>query len=230
MLIIKKEGSMKPNNIILECVVGSHMYNLQTETSDKDVKGIFLDDARKCLGLDNLAEVKDHTDPDWAYYELKKYCNLALKMNPTITELLWANEYTILTKIGKELISLRKSFLSKTAVNSYLGYALSQIRRKYRNAADVTQYRAGKHVRHLWRLCKQYEELATTGELRVKLTEQERKECFEFAEATHQECVEWFLYQDEKLRKIESVLPDEPDYQKIDEFLVKTRLATLHEL
>lgn len=138
---------------------------------------------KKCLGLENLAEVKDHTDPDWAYYELKKYCNLALKMNPTITELLWANKYTILEPLGEELISLRKAFLSKTAVNSYLGYALSQIRRKYRNAADVTQYRAGKHVRHLWRLCKQYEELATTGELRVKLSNQEREECFEFANA-----------------------------------------------
>lgn len=221
---------MKPKNIILECVVGSHMYNLQTETSDKDVKGIFVDDPKKCLGLENLAEVKDHTDPDWAYYELKKYCNLALKMNPTITELLWANEYTILKSLGKELISLRKAFLSKTAVNSYLGYALSQIRRKYRNAADVTQYRAGKHVRHLWRLCKQYEELATTGELRVKLSDQEREKCFEFANASHQECVDWFLSEDKRLRAIKSILPDEPDYQKVNDFLVKIRLATLNKL
>lgn len=218
---------MKPDNIILECVVGSHMYNLQTETSDKDIKGIFLDSPKKLLGLGHLDTVKDHTDPDWAYYEIKKYCELALKMNPTITELLWANEYTKLTPIGQQLIGIRESFLSKMAVNSYLGYALSQIRRKYRNAANVVEYRAGKHVRHLWRLCKQYEGLATTGKLQVKLSEKEREECFAFAESSHQECVDWFMTEDKRLRTLHSILPDEPDYQTIDNFLTKIRLDQL---
>lgn len=53
---------------------------------------------------------------------------------------------------------------------------------------------------------------------------------FEFANASHQECVDWFLSEDKRLRAIKSILPDEPDYQKVNDFLVKTRLATLNKL
>lgn len=218
---------MKPDNLILECVVGSHMYNLQTETSDYDIKGIYIEDTNKFFHLNKPKLVKDHTDPDWAYYEIEQFCNLAAKANPTITELLWANEYRILTPLGEKLKSIREAFLSKKAKDSYLGYAMSQVARKYRNATDITQYRAGKHVRHTWRLCKQYEELAKTGKLRVKLTEEERQECFEFVNKTYEECMDWFLDEEKKLNRIESILPDKPDYDTINQFLEETRIELL---
>lgn len=218
---------MKPDNIILECVVGSHMYNLQTETSDYDIKGIYVEDTNKFFRLNKPKLVKDHTDPDWAYYEIEQFCNLAAKANPTITELLWANEYRILTPLGEKLKSIREAFLSKKAKDSYLGYAMSQVARKYRNATDITQYRTGKHVRHTWRLCKQYEELAKTGKLRVKLTEEERQECFEFVNKTYEECMDWFLDEEKKLNRIESILPDKPDYNTINQFLEETRIELL---
>lgn len=218
---------MKPENIILECVVGSHMYNLDTPTSDVDIKGIYVENTTRFFELTEPKLVRDHTDPDWAYYELKQFCYLAAKANPTITELLWANDYTILTDLGKELVNIREAFLSKRALKSYLGYAMSQVGRKYRNATDITQYRAGKHVRHTWRLCKQYEELATTGKLRVKLTNEEREECFSFMDKTYEECMDWFLAEDKRLSSIKSVLPDEPDYKRINQFLVETRTKLL---
>lgn len=213
---------MKPDNIILECVVGSQMYNLDTPESDIDIKGIFVEDPKNFWNLNSPKEVKDHTDPDWAYFELKKFCRLALKMNPTIIELLYANEYLQLTPIGKELVSIRDKFLNKSAVNSYLGYALQQVKRKYRNASDITEYRAGKHVRHTWRLCKQYEQLATTGTLQPRLTDEERVECFAFQEKSYRECLQWFLNEDEKLRRLPSILPDKPDYEAINKFLINT--------
>lgn len=220
---------MKPENIILECVVGSHMYNLDTPTSDVDIKGIYVENTARFFEMTEPRLIKDHTDPDWAYYELRQFCYLAAKANPTITELLWASEYSILTDIGKELVALREAFLSKRALKSYLGYAMSQVARKYRNATDITQYRAGKHVRHTWRLCKQYEELASTGKLRVRLTNEERKECFAFMNKSYEECMDWFLDTEARLNKIDSVLPEEPDFDKINDFLIKTRIKLLEK-
>lgn len=213
---------MKPDNIILECVVGSQLYNLDTPESDIDIKGIFIADPKDFWTLNPPKEVRDHTDPDWAYYELKKFCSLALKMNPTIIELLWTDNYLALTPLGQELKDLRKEFLHQGALNSYLGYAVQQVKRKYRNATDITEYRAGKRARHTWRLCKQYEELATTGNLTPRLTDEQRKQCFEFQELSYQECLKWFLEEEKRLRKIKSVLPEKPNYDKVNEFLVKT--------
>lgn len=213
---------MKPNNIILECVVGSQMYNLDTPESDIDIKGIFVAEPTKFWNLETVKDVVDHTEPDWAYFELKKFCNLALKMNPTIIELLYANDYLQLTPIGRDLIAIRESFLHKGAVNSYLGYAVQQVQRKYRNASDITKYRAGKHVRHTWRLCKQYEQLAMTGTLQPRLTDKEREECFAFQKKTYRECLQWFLNEDKRLRELPSVLPDKPNREEINKFLVNT--------
>ena len=213
---------MKPKRVILECVVGSQLYNLNTPESDIDIKGIFVEEPSHFWDLHSPKEVIDHTDPDWAYFELKKFCRLAAKMNPTIIELLYANEYIQLSPLGEELIKIRTSFLNKGALNSYLGYALQQVKRKYRNAADITEYRAGKHVRHTWRLCKQYEQLATTGILQPRLTDEEREECFTFQNKSYQECYEWFREEDKRLRALTSVLPDEADYETINRFLVNS--------
>lgn len=218
-----------PGEIILECVVGSQLYNLDTVSSDVDIKGVYVTNPEDFWKLGNVKEVVDHTSPDWAYFELKKFCNLAMKMNPTIIELLFAPEYTRLSKIGEELVQIRNSFLNKKAVNSYLGYALQQVKRKYRNASDITEYRAGKHVRHTWRLCKQYEQLATTGTLNPRLTDEERKECFKFQEKSYRECLQWFIQEDERLRKLPSILPDEPDIEAINSFLCKTYRRVLND-
>lgn len=213
---------MKPDNIVLECIVGSQMYNLATPESDVDIKGIFIENPKSFWSLNKPKEGFEHTNPDLSYKELKKYCNLCLSMNPTMLELLYANEYLQLSDIGKELISIRDKFLHKGAVNSFLGYALSQVKRKYRNASDITEYRAGKHVRHTWRLCKQYEQLATTGTLQPRLTDEERKECFAFQEKSYREVLKWFEDEDQRLRSLPSVLPDKPDEGAINNFLIKT--------
>ncbi len=223
---------MKPNNIILECVTGSQMYNLNTPESDIDVKGIYilpLKDMYSTMGgWRKIDKVYDHVDPDWAYYEIEKYMGLVMKGNPTALELLFANEYLKLDYLGQLLVDHRKAFLSKKIKNAYIGYALSQVRRKYRNASDIMEYRAGKHVRHTWRLLKQYEQLATTGTLNPRLTDEERAECFAFMNKSYEEALNWFIDEKNRLENIESVLPDEPDYNKINEILKFAREDSLH--
>lgn len=226
---------MKPSNIILECVVGSHMYNLNTPESDEDVKGVYVLPTKDLLGeLDGytkIDQVKDHTDPDWAYYEVQKLIKLVTSGNPTVTELLFANEYTVLTDIGQLLIDNRNAFLSKKNIrNAYVGYAYSQISKKQRNAGNVADIRKGKFLRHLWRLIKQYEQFAETGTLQPRLTDEERKECFDFEEfcRQHPSYAEfWFLKYKNRLEKVEAKLPEEPDYKKISEILLQIRRESL---
>lgn len=218
---------MKPNNIILECVVGSHMYNLDTPESDIDTKGIYVIPTNELLntlgGFKKIDKVYDHNNPDWAFFEVQKYMSLVLKGNPTALELLYANEYTTITEDGQLLVDNRSAFLSKRIKNAYIGYALQQVKRKYRNASDITKYRAGKHVRHTWRLIKQYEQLATTGTLQPKLTDNERAECFAFMDKSYEEVYDWFRENKERLEKLDSVLPDEPDYNKVNKILTILR-------
>ena len=128
-----------------------------------------------------------------------------------------------LTEEGKLLIDNRDAFLSKKIKNAYIGYALQQVKRKYRNASDITEYRAGKHVRHTWRLIKQYEQLATTGTLQPRLTDAERAECFAFMDKSYEEVYDWFRENKERLEKIEAILPDEPDYDRINNILKELR-------
>ena len=222
----------KPDNIILECVVGSQMYNLDTPESDIDIKGIYVLPTTELIsslnGFRKTEKVIDHTDPDYAYYEVSKYMRTVASGNPTLLELLYANEYTVLTQLGQMLINNREAFLSKRTVkDSYIGYARQQLKRKYRNAADITKYRAGKHCRHIWRLLKQYEQLATTGTLNPRLTAAEREECFAFQEKTYTEVEQWFEDQLDYLDGIKSVLPEKPNYDKIDALLYAIRKENL---
>ena len=206
------------------------MYNLNTPESDIDIKGIYVVPTRDLLvtmdGFHKIDKVYDHTDPDWAYYEVQKYMSLVMRGNPTALELLFANDYNILTPLGEMLVANRDAFLSKKRIkDAYLGYALQQVKRKYRNASDITEYRAGKHVRHTWRLCKQYEQLATTGTLQPRLTDEERRECFKFQEKSYNEVLDWFLEEDKRLSELDSVLPEQPDLSRINQLLESVRYA-----
>lgn len=222
----------KPSNIILECVVGSHLYNLDTPESDEDIEGVYVLPTTVLIsslnGWKKIDKVYDNTNPDWAYYEVQKFINIVAKGNPTLLELLYANEYTVLSPVGEMLIANRSRFLSeKTIRDSYLGYAYQQFTRRYHNAADITEYRNGKHCRHIWRLLKQYEQLATTGTLNPRLSDEEREECFAFQEKSYGEVYEWFMEERKRLNDLPSVLPKEPDWSVLDDLLYEIRKGEL---
>lgn len=224
---------MKPDSIILEGVTGSTAYGLATENSDVDIKGIYLLPTSEVLkmGFDPQHTTKDHTDPDWVYHEVGKFMKLVVSGNPTVTELLYLDEYTHLTPIGQMLIDNRDAFLSTKAVmNAYRGYAFSQAKKlNNRTEQGLEGYdsslknRFAKHSRHLYRLMLQCEQLITTGTLQVKLTKEQREECFALGEKTASEVVDYFLRRDAEINKLVSVLPDAPDVDRINNLLYEIR-------
>lgn len=156
-------------------VVGSTAYGLATKDSDVDQIGVFAAPTRDFHGLTRPAESHVTHDPDVTMHEAGKYARLALNGNPTVSELMWLDDYAQTTPLGLRLVAIRDAFLSADAVrNAYIGYARQQlakliIRGDGSFAADLPKKRAAKHARHLVRLVIQGQQLYTTGELTVRL-------------------------------------------------------------
>lgn len=227
---------MKPENIILEGVTGSTAYGLATKNSDVDIKGVYLLPVEEILkiGFDPQHTTKDHVDPDWVYHEIGKFMKLVLAGNPTVTELLYLDEYTVMTPVGQMLIDNRDAFLSTTAVmNAYRGYAFSQAK-KLNNRTEqgldgydsALKNRFAKHTRHCFRLLMQAKQLLETGTLDVKVAPEQREYLFAMGEKTADEVVQEFMRQDKEFDSIVSVLPDKPDIEKLNKVLYEIRMAT----
>jgi uncharacterized protein len=230
---------MKPTNIILEGVTGSVAYGLNTKNSDVDIKGVYLLPTSEVLSLRFNAQrtTKDHVDPDWVYHELGKFMRLVIQGNPTVTELLFLNEYTQIDRIGQLLIDNRHLFLSTKAVmDAYRGYAKSQaLRLNNRTEQGLDGYasslkdRFAKHTRHCFRLLLQARQLLETGTLQVKVSPEEREWLFSMGEQSVEEVVDRFLAMDSSFENVKSVLPDEPNWKKLDELLLQIRSENLME-
>jgi uncharacterized protein len=226
---------MKPDNIILEGVTGSTAYGLATENSDIDIKGVYLNPISTVLSIGYNQEhtTKDHVDPDWVYHEVGKFMKLVISGNPTVTELLYLDEYTVLTPIGQILIDNRDAFLSTDAVDkAYRGYAFSQAK-KLNNRTEqgldgydsALKNRFAKHTRHCFRLLMQARQLLETGTLDVKVTPEQREYLFAMGEKTADEVVEEFMRQDKTFDDIVSVLPDKPDMERLNNILYDIRMG-----
>lgn len=230
---------MKPDNIILEGVTGSVAYGLNTENSDVDIKGVYLLPTSEVLGIrfNPNGTTKDHTDPDWVYHEVGKFMKLVAGGNPTVTELLFLESYTKLTPVGQLLIDNRSAFLStRTVLAAYRGYAMGQAKdlsKRQKEGKDgydsSLKNRFAKHTRHCFRLLLQCRQLLETGTLTVKVTPEEREWLFKMGEQTPETVVDAFIAEDNKMEGIVSVLPDEPNWEKIDELLYTIRVEKMLE-
>lgn len=179
-----------PPNVLLAGVNGSTAYGLATDDSDVDRIGTYAAPTAAFHGL-HLPTGKAATwvsvKPDATYHEAGKLAALLLKGNPTLTELLWLDQYETVTPQGEALIGIRSSLLSRTAVrNAYLGYATGQFKR-LENRGDGsfsadTRKRTAKHARHLYRLHAQGIMLWQTGRLAVRLPHGDAVLCRAFGE------------------------------------------------
>lgn len=226
--------SDRPDGVVLEGVVGSQAYGLAREDSDEDRIGIFLAPSEEFLGLDAVGETVKNPWSDEVLHEAGKFCRLALKVNPTVTELLWLDEHLVRTDVGYQLITLRSAFLSAAYCrNAYLGYATSQFG-KLKDRGDGSfssdlRTRTAKHARHLARLLVSGYGLWSTGYLQVRL---ENPQWFhEFgdrvADGDLDVAQELLTRYETMFAETPTVLPAEPDRRMIDAWLKSTRRGTL---
>lgn len=116
--------------LIFETLHGSRAYGLERAGSDWDYKGILIGPKAWYFGINGGPE-QIELGPDHVHYELRKFCRLAEKANPSLLEVLFTDpaDHTVCTPIGTQLLAARRLFLSKRVGKSFGGYALSQLKR-----------------------------------------------------------------------------------------------------
>lgn len=116
--------------LIFETLHGSRAYGLARAASDWDYKGIIIGPKAWYFGFSGGPE-QIELGPDHVHYEVRKFCRLAEKANPTLLEILFTDpaDHTVCTPAGRRLLDAREQFLSKRVGKSFGGYALSQLKR-----------------------------------------------------------------------------------------------------
>ncbi|WP_406161506.1 nucleotidyltransferase domain-containing protein [Streptomyces sp. NBC_01005] len=217
------------DHTVYSCVMGSRAFGLATEGSDTDRRGVFLAPTALFWRFEKPPTHVDGPAPEQFSWELERFCELALRANPNVLECLHSPLVEHIDDVGRELLSLRGAFLSRLAHQTFVRYASGQ-RKKLE--ADVRQYGAPrwKHAMHLLRLLGTGRDLLRTGELTIEVGAA-RDDLL----AVKRGEVPWVEVERRMNRLMEeseetarnSPLPREPDRARIEDFLIRTRRASV---
>jgi predicted nucleotidyltransferase len=244
-----------PLRTVLRVLVGSHAYGMATPQSDHDYLEVYLEPTDHLLGLDEPPDgwcAKEGTS-DAQYWELRKYCRLALAGNPGALELLFAPHWLVKVRSlegwmltspktvwfvtgGAGAHGLRDAFLSKQAHARYRGFVYSQSSRMVKDgrsshghAIPEGQAYDLKAAAHCLRLLVQGTELLGTGTLTVDVSGHELHPVIRDVRAGKVGLASLLSRIDEWLGRLQaaherSPLPDEPDRAAVEAWLIRTRL------
>jgi predicted nucleotidyltransferase len=229
---------------ILRGIVGSTVHGLSNPgTDDRDEIGVCIEPREYVAGLRQFDHSVFRTQPEGApsgpgdldltIYGLRKYCRLALKGRPTVLLLLFIDGDHVLerTPLGAELQALAPAFVSRRAGRAFLGYVDAQ-RRGLLGERHATRTRElspeygydTKYAMHALRIAHQGHELLTTGRISLPVGEPERRRLLDVrhGEVPLREVLDRLHAQSARLEEtiLSSTLPDEPDRDAIDRFLV----------
>jgi predicted nucleotidyltransferase len=215
--------------VIYQCVVGSRAYGLDEADSDVDQRGIYLPPAELHWSLYGVPEQLEDEEKQQCYWELQKFLTLALKANPNILECLYTPLIEMATPLAEELVSLRSIFLSKLIYQTYNGYVMSQFRKLDHHLKNYGSIK-WKHAMHLIRLLVSGIIALEEGYIPVRVeTYRDRLLSIRREELTWEEVNEWRkkLHQQFDAAYEKTVLPDRPDYEQANQFLIKARRSVV---
>jgi uncharacterized protein len=219
------------DRVIYRCVVGSKAFGLEDADSDTDRRGIYLPPADLHWSLYGVPEQLENDAAQEAYWEIQKFLTMALKANPNILECLYTPMVETTTPLAEELLSMRASFLSKMIYQTYNGYVMSQFKKlsgDLRNTGRVKW----KHVMHLIRLLLSGVTVLKQGYVPVRVEEhRERLLAIKRGEAAWDDVNAWriALHKEFDAAFEATRLPDRPDYECANAFLVRARRLALAE-
>lgn len=113
--------------LILLCESGSETYGFKSETSDTDIRGVFVENATSLLSLrspkDSIQGFSDDRMLDWQIFELKKFLGLLIKPNFNVLE--WIYTPYQYMEFAPELREIADLSLSRRLGNHARGWAYS---------------------------------------------------------------------------------------------------------
>jgi len=211
--------------IIYRCIVGSQAYGLSHEASDIDYRGIYLPPAEAQWSLAGVPEQLENPEGQEAYWELQKFLMLALKANPNILECLYTPLVELATPIARELLGMREIFLSKLIYQTYNGYVLGQFKKleQYLRARGTIKW---KHAMHLIRLLLSGVTALREGYIVVEQDEhRDALLAIRRGEVPWEEVNAWRLdlHKEFDAAYATTRLPERPDFERTNAFLIKAR-------
>ncbi|MEW6280833.1 MAG: nucleotidyltransferase domain-containing protein [Candidatus Eremiobacterota bacterium] len=111
---------------------GSHAYGTARDGSDLDLRGFCVPPRAYLMGFARRFEqAEQRGNPDVVVFSLPKFMQLSVECNPNALEVLFVDpsDRLILTPLGKRILEHRESFLSRKARYTFVGYAMSQLKR-----------------------------------------------------------------------------------------------------
>jgi hypothetical protein len=207
-----------------QCIVGSRAYGLENEGSDIDRRGFYLPSARLHWGLAGVPEQLE-SEQEECYWEIEKFIRLALKANPNVLECLYSPLVESCTPLAEELIGLRSIFLSRHVHRTYNSYVLSQFKKLEQDLRNQHALR-WKHVMHLIRLLLSGIVVLRDGFVPLRVDEHRaRLLAIRRGEVSWQDVEAWRLDLHRTLDEalVATSLPEHPDYEKANEFLIHAR-------
>ncbi len=217
--------------VIYRCVIGSQAYGLAGEASDIDRRGIYLPPAEAHWSLYGVPEQLENESSQEAYWELQKFMILALKANPNVLECLFTPLVELATPLAEELRGMRTSFLSRLVYQTYNGYVLSQFKKMQADIRNQGQVK-WKHVMHLIRLLLAGIEVLRTGTLSVRVdAHREDLLAIRSGQMAWEQIDGWRLRLHEEFDAAYQTtsLPERPDYQQANAFLIHARRLALQD-
>ena len=215
--------------VIYRCVVGSKAYGLDDADSDADRRGVYLPPADAQWSLYGVPEQLENLETEECYWELQKFLNLALKANPNILECLYTPLVEKVTPLAEELLAMRSAFLSQLVYQTYNGYVISQFKKlegDLRNKGAIKW----KHAMHLVRLLLSGVTVLREGYVPLRMhAHRGRLLAIRRGEVPWQEVNVWRLSLHKELDAALSAtrLPNRPDYERANAFLIKARRSLL---
>lgn len=217
--------------VIYRCIIGSQAYGLAEAESDVDRRGIYLPSADLHWSLFGVPEQLENDETQEAYWELQKFLILALKANPNVLECLYTPLIEKATPLAEELLSMKSIFLSRLVYQTYNGYVMSQFKKMQADLRNHGKVK-WKHVMHLIRLL-----LAGIGVLREGFVpvhvdaHRDRLLPIRRGEVPWEDVEQWrlSLHHDFNSALETTKLPERPDYERANAFLIQARRRAVSE-
>lgn len=160
--------------IIFKTLAGSRLYGYHRVNSDYDYRGVFIAPIEEIAGLAQRQDTRESIETDnngetsdTVYYELRKFCKLALKGNPNILEILFAPVELWQTSSPDWIpfYAKRHAFLSQQLYHPYRGFMQSELHK-------LTSKYETKQAANAWRLATQCIQILTMGDFNPQLSEE----------------------------------------------------------
>lgn len=219
------------DRVILRCVIGSRAYGLARDDSDTDRRGVYLPPADLHWSLSGAPQQLQNDATQEVYWEIQKFVTLALNANPNVLECLYTPLVETATPLARELLAMRESFLSKRVYRTYSGYVAAQFRRLQAGLRNHGRVK-WKHVMHLLRLLLSGTTVLTEGFVAVDVSDyRDRLIAVRAGRVPWEEADAWRL---ELIQAFEAAyarttLPDRPDHERVDSYLISARRRALQD-